>query len=205
MVSEVQICYISLAWLNALHFKPHVNKTSKQNTPLKASQGWWWWQQNAPKGSEGLDGKYLGYRITAATVKVAECCEGLSWAQSPQSPLFFCLALPLSSHHHHHQQHDYIHQPPRRLKQASSQNKTEYKIGMGALAVTEAAELGLEDTESSSSGQFVTTLAAFKSNEGLLLTLLRVAWGKGCGWHWAKRYGPLWLKYCFMLLPKVLC
>ena len=40
---------------------------------------------------------------------------------------------------------------------------------VGALAVTEAAKLGSEDTESSSSGQFVATLSAFQKQRGTLI------------------------------------
>lgn len=45
---------------------------------------------------------------------------------------------------------------------------------LGALAVIGAAELGLENTESSFSGQYVANLSSFKSNVGDLVTQLRV-------------------------------
>lgn len=104
--------------------------------------------------------------LSVATVKVAECYSVVLSLRSPKPSalLFATSSLP---------------SPPRLISPQGTSNKLFHRIKqntklLGALAVIGAAELGLENTESSFSGQNVATLSNFKSNVTGLITQLRV-------------------------------
>ncbi len=153
--------------------KPHVNKTRRKTLPKSQPQG----AGDSRMLSEvqrDLMVSIWGYRITffallTATVKVAERCRVVSSSLSLKpSSLVWHFASPLTT------------TTTTSINPRDASNTLFHRIklnikSLGALAVTGAAELGLENTDSSSRGQFVATLSSFKSNVGLLLLVfLRV-------------------------------